>query len=251
MKYNPRDIFNFNSFGYWAGNQLIMIDPDTEKGYKDAIDITLMKFNQRIHIFYSDITAVEELPKLLEHISKILGERSNYITPYYAARSPLKIFIHVSHYQKDLWKLINKYVVEDHDMWHLYVCTVITERVGPTFRVPGRRKPEEYPDGDIRNELRIMYGYNSIGVYATSTTLYPLLRKDANYLSVSQLDDPSSSAPIDTLAKRIHPELFKDDILAAFKESAPKGILSTFKSDDEIWDFITLNGEWGVKEENP
>ncbi len=44
------------------------------------------------------------------------------------------------------------------------------------------------------------------------------------------------------------PELFKDKILASFKESCPEGILKSFKNDDDIWGFILQNGEWANKE---
>lgn len=47
--------------------------------------------------------------------------------------------------------------------------------------------------------------------------------------------------------ERINPEMFKDKLIAAFKEKCPKGILKGFKSDDDIWDFIINNSEIKAK----
>ena len=35
-----------------------------------------------------------------------------------------------------------------------------------------------------------------------------------------------------------HPELFKDEIIANFKATTPLGILKTFKSEEDIWNYI-------------
>lgn len=48
---------------------------------------------------------------------------------------------------------------------------------------------------------------------------------------------------------RIDPMKFKDQLITAFKKNCPEGILKSFKTDDEIMEYIMQQGEWAVKEE--
>lgn len=43
-----------------------------------------------------------------------------------------------------------------------------------------------------------------------------------------------------------HPEKYKKDIIGRFKAITPLGILKSFKDEDDIWDYITLDKEWSI-----
>ena len=44
--------------------------------------------------------------------------------------------------------------------------------------------------------------------------------------------------------RKADPELFKDLIIKDFKRNTPKGIINSFKNDDDIWDYIMEENEW-------
>jgi len=43
---------------------------------------------------------------------------------------------------------------------------------------------------------------------------------------------------------KLNPEMFKDKLIEGFKKECPERILITFKSDDDIWDYIMQQGNW-------
>jgi hypothetical protein len=66
------------------------------------------------------------------------------------------------------------------------------------------------------------------------------------YNVVDKENDPGI---FETAEMRLNPNMFKDKLIEGFKKSCPPGILKTFKTDDEIWDYIMQQGMWKVKED--
>ena len=63
------------------------------------------------------------------------------------------------------------------------------------------------------------------------------------HLDISKLDF-NLEGVFSSKYRKDDPELFKDLIIKDFKQNTPKGIIKSFKNDDDIWDYIMEENEW-------
>lgn len=92
-----------------------------------------------------------------------------------------------------------------------------------------------------KNFLRVKFGGKN---YGTISARFP----EYEY-NVDPDSERDNSGIFETLEERLNPEIFRDKLIAAFKEKCPKGILKGFKDNNDIWDFIMNNSEFKMKEE--
>lgn len=146
---------------------------------------------------------------MIEH--GILKEFISNIPPLY------KFTIHVPKQVKDLKILIERLLPENS------YCKVIVERKGPTFKIPGK-------SGYMLNIVDDSYGV---------TASIPII--SMNHLNYKLRGDIFNSIP-----KTEYPILYKKEMIKQFKKITPVGILKNFNNDEDIWDYIMMQGEWNI-----
>lgn len=203
---------------------LIGIDSKSLINIKATEDVS----NQNVHIF---LTSPDDINNDFREMIKVV---SMYM-------DDTRLTVHIPKFIRDVKPLIDlkEFSAVDGCKMHKY-CTMVCESKGPSFRIPG-----------TDNMLDIIYtkkGITScIRLYERQYTGYKVQGCDPNS------KDPMARGAINSIPRMNNPEMFKKDIIKSFKQSCPDGILSSFESDDDIWDYIMMNGEWSVindKEEN-
>ena len=58
------------------------------------------------------------------------------------------------------------------------------------------------------------------------------------------------SVVIQNVVQKYNPEEFKEEIIGRFKATTPLGILKSFKSEEDIWNFITMDKDWAVSKKS-
>lgn len=210
-------------------NNHIIINPDfssINKLYLNLVilDNTIVE-NQRIHLFIS---------KYSKEINKCII----YILKHFAFSC--KITIHIPKNVKDLKVVIEECLKEfktTHGIEYLN-CKVFIESKGPSFKIHNKFCGC-FNDG-LNDEVDIIYGKKGIHIN------YSLLDAEYSNYFYKGIRGCNKPGAIRTKPQKEYPELFKDLIIKQFKESTPEGILKSFKSDDDIWDYILGNGEWKV-----
>lgn len=187
------------------GNINILIQPnaDTLELLKNYLGDTE---NQVIHIF--------ELYPIA--ITNVLSDICTAVHPR------TKIFIHIPRMLKDFVRLVESNI----NILNRRV-RFITERKEIVFKYYEHFYPKYF---------KISFGKDYWNYYIHIHEEVKTYGLPASQYFIS--DDNS----IRTKPQRRYPELFKDDIIKNFRKSNPKGIVETFKNDNEIWDFLIENG---------
>jgi hypothetical protein len=60
-------------------------------------------------------------------------------------------------------------------------------------------------------------------------------------------DNSNNDSIFENEEMRLNPEDFKDKLIESFKTRCPNKILNSFKSDEDIWNYILQKGEWSIK----
>lgn len=173
---------------------------------------TLVK-NQNYHFFVSSIKQVNN------DLKDLVGRAQNY------AR---KVIIHIPKSLDDVRVAVKLLLGEE------LKYKIVVERFGPVFSLENPRMKDWL--------LRIRYEKGSIA------TSIDLMSKGIDTLSYHSGMDHDS--PVGNIIRQLHPAMFKDKIIKQFKSVTPDGILKSFKSDDDIWDYIMQSGEWNVRIED-
>lgn len=92
-------------------------------------------------------------------------------------------------------------------------------------------------EGPYHERTRFIVGYEKIGNKINLSAYIQNSQFDfyCNEFSYNYLWNP---------ARKDNPELFRDDIIKDFRKNNPKNIVSTFRDDNDIWDYIMQQGEW-------
>lgn len=190
---------------------------------------------EKVHVF---ITTHASINATLKHM---IGKYKKMVIDGEEHR--VKIIIHLPHQIRDLTYLIKQFLGWEQDGYKL-----IVERVGPRFRVSGPRIGTRNNPNYL---LDITYGQNSLWINTIgSRTSCPVMIKFPEYhYNINDRDnDPGI---FETGEMRLNPEMFKDKLIEGFKKSCPEGILKSFGTDEEIWDYIMERGVWGVEDGLP
>lgn len=201
--------FQFNKNITMYGNYIHFKDMHIFNNIND-INISIAdnfkdKINQRIHIFITTHQCIDILKSLIKICNKA------------------KIFIHVPYHVKDIKKYLD---IELEDFPNV---KVFLERKGPSFSI------NEYTHGFYyKMMLDVIYNEDevlmSINLHRTSFQSY--------FISHCK------HGAIKTNLQKEYPELYRDEIIQNFKDETPKGILKSFKDDNDIWNYIMNNNEW-------
>lgn len=177
------------------------------------------KRHQKIHIFelYPD--------SIMETIKEIIE----------VVHSETKIIIHISHYMKD-YKILMEEKFKD----------IKRDSKIPKYYIIAERKPVIFSWVDKNDDNK---QHSIIFTFKKHNGRFQLTINNQikAWTLRNQMYDYSNAA-IRSQVQLNNPELFKDTIIKNFKRVTPDGILGTFDSDDDIWDFITDQGEWASKE---
>ena len=125
-----------------------------------------------------------------------------------------KVFIHIPKNVADI-KVIVDDIIKD-----IPNVKSLCEKVGPIF----------YMD-DYSLDLEIRYDKDTIVI---TVNIDRIVYDKYHY----------SEGAITTYPMKVKPDLFKDRIIKKFKRICPKGILSSFKDDEDIWNYIMQDEEW-------
>lgn len=171
------------------------------------------KHGYRIHIFVQNLFIFD--PEIMDIINQIHPNN--------------KIYFHIHKEQKDFVKGLMhcKMLFPDHP-------NRFVEYDNPkkkiTFRIPG------YIDDN--HCLVVKYEGDAIRVYLD---FYMDTARDGYNIK------PSGGLFQNYVQKKF-PELFREELIERFKQHTPSSILKSFYDDQDIWDFITENGEWESKD---
>ena len=194
------------------GNINILIQPNAE-----TLDL-LRKYlgdtrNQVIHIF--ELYPVSIINLLAAICTSVHPET--------------KIFIHIPRILKDNVRLVKPAIDELGRR-----VKFITERKEVSFKYYEHYYPKYFKISFSKDYWNYyIHIYEEVKTYGLSASQYLI----------------SDNNAIRTEPQRKHPELFRDIIINNFKKSNPKGIVKTFKNDDEIWEFLKENGVVNIEEE--
>lgn len=195
------------------GNINILIQPNT-----DTLELLKTYLgdtgNQVIHIF--ELYPVS-ITNLLSAICASVHQKT-------------KIFIHIPHMLKDFVRLVEPNI----DTLDRKV-KFITERKEIVFKYYEYFYPKYFKISFGKDYWNYyIHIHEEVKTYGLSTSQY--------FIS----DDNS----IRTKPQRNYPELFKDDIIKNFRKSNPKGIVETFKDNEDIWNFLIENGVISIDKED-
>lgn len=198
---------------------LIGIDSKSIINIKAIEDVS----NQNVHIF---LTSPDDINDDFREIVKVVS----------MFMDDTRLTVHIPRFIRDTKPLIDikQFVTIDGRKVHPY-CTLVCESKGPSFRIPGTDKMLDitYTKKGVMAAVR---------VYDKQYTGYKVRGCDQNS------KDPKARGAVNSIPRMNNPEMFKNEIIKSFKESCPDGILSSFRNDDDIWEYIMGEGEWSVKE---
>lgn len=232
--------------GIQIGRNHILINP-TVKESETYIGTTLWFGEQRFHLFYTDIEAVDDVVNLLNKIQSYV-KIYNKIHKKYSVMQPVRITIHMIKSMKDLIKVM-KIRLNQFAEANFMKIKLSIESNGTLFKIPGPSRPTNSSTGTLEYNFHCDYYDYEILQYVTVTAVIPINNNISNY-ETNTIGSGNNHGPIDTLPKQLHPELFKDEIIKKFRESTPPAILAAFPTDKDIWDYIMMTGEWNVYEED-
>ncbi len=195
------------------------------KANLDFIKTLSPKSLKKIHIFITNHASINHhLLELINMHGMVRGckDKSNQRNPF------SRIIVHLSKGVSDLIPLFKDFLKNFLDR-----VTYFVDEKNVKF-------------SDSKSSVIIEYRMNTLRVLFKG-----------NDVALKFPEYPYNATPIDereegifkTAEERLNPLLFKDKLIAAFKNKAPAGILKSFKSDNDIWDFIMKQGEWSIKEE--
>ena len=190
------------------------VDADT----MDSVKKLMLINNQHIHIFELHIPAINNV---LESIVKSVTNRC-------------KLTIHIPKEMKDYKTYLEHRYADINTNWHI--------------ELHGRRKIDfiikrKY---DGVHGLLVRFTHHD-GMFGVSSERYVMSDSYEIPAHVYYLSNRQSY--IQTRIQLAHPDLFKDEIIKNFKKVTPKEILSGFKTDDDIWNFILEELEDGKDEQ--
>lgn len=215
-----------------VGNTHIFVNPGSKADHgfaKEIVKTITNKRNFKFHIFIFNAWVLDDENKdqFVELIKALIDNPSDMP----------KIVIHIPNRMSDI-KVLCDYVLDEAGIPTFVKESRIKyalERRGCSFKIP--RDPR------TSYLMTFDYSYRSVEI-KIEVKSFEFSGFDPSYCSFG-----GKPGAVKNLVQAVHPELFRDKIIAGFKESCPEGILKTFKTDDEIWEYITENGEWSVKEE--
>lgn len=196
-----------------------------------------------VHVFVTAHAAINmELKLLVEKYNK-----AKFIDGH---RYKTKVIIHLPYQVRELTYLARKILGFDE-----YGYKLLVERKGPKFIL------NPHPDyfNYEHNRLEISYNDKSLSINITYTNesdgyidilgkgSHPVIIKFPEY-PYNINDKENDPGIFETGEMRINPEMFKDKLIEGFKKNCPEGILKSFKTDDDIWDYIMEQGSWSQKD---
>lgn len=202
---------------YKIGNTHIFTQMGVEQ-FTIVKDEISKKRNQRIHIFELRPTSVDDLLKGIVDL----------------VQNDTKVIIHVSHHMISYKRLVESYFynAKEKEGSRIKKVYVIAERKPVKFSWIDRSDFSK-----VKRSIIFEFA-NDLGNYQLRT-----YRQDKEWTVLKNWYYHSNAA-IRSKVELENMELFRDVIIKHFKRATPKGILGTFKSDDEIWDYITEQEEW-------
>lgn len=161
--------------------------------------------------FYKDISGV---PSMTIHIPKNMEDMAVVVRN-----------IIDNEWRRNEWN-------ESRELFHPRI-SIVCERHGCSFRSPYQSRPYYLTVRYEKDRAFISMDINNLQYFGYD----PNFRKFGG-----------KPGAVKNYVQATYPDLFRDKIIAGFKESCPPGILNTFKTEEEIWDYIVQNGEWKIKE---
>lgn len=203
-------LFNVRMDVYSFGNMMVWVNP-TNKYAREQVLATPHKRDKRIHIFLTNTHVIKD-----SHFKEFL--EAWFQTPN---EEPV-ITIHLPKNMVDYKKLILE----------KFIPTLKTAYV-PRIRVYCECGPIEF---------KIRSGYEGYLTFTWETTQLSVSYQIDTYRIYGYATNTNGA--IQNKIQAEHPDLFREKILENFKSNCPEGILNSFKSDEDIWNYITQNGEW-------
>ena len=188
---------------------------------------------KKVHIFITDPSCINT--SLKDFIYKFGGgdKNSKFIS---------KIIFHIPKKLNGISNIINSKIGD------IGQYKIFTEKSGVKFSMDPDSKFElslKYNQKCI--DVNIVYGpdgyafnnteNNNTWVFIQNMSIVKLKSSMFKYPNPDSRDDITDEM-------KLNPEEFKDILLAKFKESCPPKILETFKSDDDIWNYIIKECQW-------
>ena len=181
---------------------------------------------RKIHVFITNHDSINH------HLNELFHR---YTDPKNQKPNKVKIIVHIPEYADELVTLFKKFSKDYLNKIQLFIETkdvVFTDVKTERFKVSIIYRPTF-----LRVKMRfaglphMSYKWNDFYYYHEGS----MTRENAGIFS--------------NLKVRLNPEDFKDELIEAFKNQAPEGILKGFKSDEEIWDFIMNNARYTMRKE--
>lgn len=202
------------------GNKCIWLDP----GMENIMDVRNIphKRNMRMHVFMSGVKSFMK-DGLLEFLSEF----------FYTAGDNPSVTIHLPPEMHDLKVVARNFVdrIELANGCPRPKVIISCEKQPVKFRIPGKidNVSFSYEDDSIEVTVKIVSKHLS------------------EYIPKHMAGSGLCPGVVKNNVQAIFPELFKDKMIARFKEICPEGILKSFGGDD-IWNYITNDGEWKERE---
>lgn len=213
-----------------VGRNHILLNP--ENNVEDLLGAT-SRANQVVHIFYTDVAAIQKFGTILEMLG---GHTSMGDHDFYP---PVAVFIHLPKSMEDFKTVMNMWFAERQ---FPYVHRVMCERHATIFKVSRHFQLRDRDHG-TNWEAQVFYKVicTKNGIKVRTHIEAPIYDHD--------VEDKipfvyTLSGAVKNSAYRLYPEIFKQKIIDNFKALTPEGILKAFKTDDDIWAYITDNDEW-------
>ena len=183
---------------------------------------------RKIHVFITSPTSItDSLKMLVNRYGKHPTEKRISI-----------VVIHVPTYIKETVEFIQKLLKSYENAYQLYV-----EGRWKSFLSFGS------------NNLKSGYNYIAYFKYFKDHLSVKIHRdNDSNRVLIKfpeyyYNEVTKDSGIFSNIEEKLNPIAFKDKLIKAFKRECPEQILKSFKSDDDIFNYIVSEGEWDFKDE--
>lgn len=180
-----------------------------------------------VHIFITTHTAINGYLKsfIEKYGSLVINGKPHYV----------KIIIHFPRQVKELELLLEEFV----NMDNVNFYKSIVESNGPVFVL----------DGNIGYyAVSIVYGDTQLSINMLKLrNSRTLIVKFSDY-QYNVNDNDNDPGIFNSADMRLNPNNYKTQLVEAFKSQCPDNILSSFRSDDDIWDYIMQQGSWSIND---
>lgn len=213
-----------------VGNNYIICDPG-----KNSAEIEVMKYilqypGAAFHIFAYNPIYADDLPAIVQELDAYVPvTRTSY-----EMRCRPKMIIHHAKSYRDMGIMLRAILPETKN----FRMKVVSEGHPVRFRIPGSSKLPTELTGEFSSVDQF------IEVSLGDELSIKLAVEINNHLgSVNRIRKPEGDV-VKNECQRLHPNIFREGIIARFKTVTPESILNSFRDDNDIWNYITCQSEW-------